>query len=388
MTQKDYFKELTQNAFQNLSKSIGCIETDGKTSIIYYFSALELLFKARLFKEHWSFILQNIDDKKANINNLKDGDFQTVSFDVAASRIRNLFQDLDEGYEKHFEELRKIRNRLIHFDDFNDKDKQLSIENISKTWYYLHYLLNIKWKEVFIDYQNEINEINKKIEQYSGYFWNSKKMALIKKDKNKYAQNPKYEPVKIHNQPFVCNLCKISYDETNNLSLLKTTFDNETYTLIRTCDICDHEDYLFLFSLYLQKNKSINLVEGEFKKFIENAVWCKSKFNTVSLSHYETLAQASLEEIGIDFRDVLSWSYDDYEINCEAIGKNRTEIKLRFYQDFNLEIDEHPAFYVLYTYLIFTLNIDEKEICNLSFEELYNSIDDLRVEFFIDSDGY
>lgn len=68
--------------------------------------------------------------------------------------------------------------------------------------------------------------------------------------------------------------------------------------------------------------------------------------------------------------------------------KNRTEIKLKFYQDFDLEVNEYPAYYVLYTNIVFTLNIDEKEICNSSFEELYNSIDDLKIIFFIDSDGF
>lgn len=321
MCEKDYFKNLTQNAFQNLSKSIECIETDGKTSIIYYFSALELMFKARLLKEHWSFILQNIDDKKANINNLKGGDFQTVSFDVAASRIRNLFQDLDEGYEKHFEELRKIRNRLVHFDDLNNKDKKLSIENISKTWYYLHYLLNIKWKNVFSDYQDEIKEINEKLEQYSEHFWNSKKIALIKENKNKYTNNPEYAPVKIHNKILTCVFCKQSYDEKNNLNLLKTAFDSETFTLTKTCDICGHEDYLFLFSLYLQKNKSINLIKNEFENFINNHIWQQPGNNTVNHSHYKTLSETTTEEMHINFKDVPYWGYDDYEIDCKSIGK-------------------------------------------------------------------
>ena len=78
MDKNEYFNKLINNMFENLTKSIDCIETDGKSSIIYYFSALELLFKARLFKEHWAFILQDIDSKKATINNVyKIRKFQT-----------------------------------------------------------------------------------------------------------------------------------------------------------------------------------------------------------------------------------------------------------------------------------------------------------------------
>lgn len=388
MDKNTNFNKLTNNMFQNLSKSIECIDTDGKTSIIYYFSALELMFKARLLKEHWSFILQDIDDKKANINNFKNGDFLTVSFDVAASRIRNLFQDLDKDYEKHFEELKKIRNRLIHFDCFDDKNKDLSIESISKTWYYLYKLLNVKWKEVFIDYQDKIEEINKKLEQYSDHFWNSKKIALIKENKNKYTNSPEYAPVKIHNKPVVCNFCNKSYSEEDELSLLRTTFDRETFTLTKYCDICEHEDCLFLFSFYMQKNKSINVIKNEFENFINKQQWQHHGNNTVNRSHYKKLQESTSADIDIDFEDVPYWSYEDFEVNCEPVGKNHTEIKLRFHHDFDLEIGNCPAYYVLYTYLIFTLNIDKKEIDNSNFAELYNSIDDLKVKFFVDSDGF
>ena len=128
MNKEDYYNNLVNNMFENLKKSIDCIETDSKMAIIYYFSALELLFKARLFKEHWAFILQNIDDRKATINNLKNGDFLTVSFDTAISRIQNLLQDLEPGYEKYFDDLRNIRNRLVHFDCIETHDPNLSIK--------------------------------------------------------------------------------------------------------------------------------------------------------------------------------------------------------------------------------------------------------------------
>lgn len=383
-----YFSKLIDNMLENLNKSLDCIKTDSKTSIICYFSALELLFKARLFKEHWSLIFQNIDDHKSNINNLKTGNFYTVSFDTAISRIQNLLQDLDVGYKTHFEDLKQTRNRLIHFDCIEKDDKDLSISKISETWYYVYYLLNIKWKDMFSEYSVEIEKINNKMQKFSEHFWHSKKEALIKSNINKYKNNPLYNLIKIHNRPLVCNYCNLSLDKNKNLNFMKMQFDNKTFTLSRKCDICEHEDFIFLFSLYMQKNNSVDRVRIEFKNLIEENLWIQR--NSVSASHYEALFNATSEEIGIDFRDVEYWNFDDYEIEVDPLddNDNTTSIKLKFYNDFTIEIDGCTAFYVLYTNLIFTVNMNEKQISTSKFDELYNSIDHFNVEFFIDSDGF
>lgn len=388
MDTEKYYNNLVNNMFENLKKSIDCIETDPKTSIISYFSALELLFKARLFKEHWSFILQNIDDKKANTNNFKNGDFLTVSFDVAALRIQNLLQDLDSGYEKHFEDLRKFRNQLVHFDCVEPKNPNLSISNISKTWYYVYNLLNKTWKDIFANHKKEIKEINEKMRKYSDFFWDSKKDALIKKNSNKYLRAPEYKILKVHNKPFICICCNKSYDNENKLSLLKTNFDVETFTLTQRCDICEHEDYLFLFSFYLQKNKSTNFIINELKKFINENLWCHRGKNSVNESHYKLLEKASFYDTHITFDDIAYFGYDDYEIEINPINKMGSEIRLKFITDFYINDECLPAYYALYTTLIFTLNIEKEDIAKFTFEELYNSIDDLMVEFFIDSDGF
>jgi len=386
MDTNKYFNKIVNNMFENLTKSIDCIGKDGKSSVIYYFSALELLFKARLFKEHWAFILQNIDDKKIKINNLENGDFQTVSFDTAISRIQNLFQDLDVGYEKYFDDLRKTRNRLIHFDCTDPNDKEFSIKNISKTWYYVYKLLNEKWKDMFTANTAQIKDINDKMQQYSEHFWLSKRDALIDDYEDKYKNNPKYKLIKIHNKPFICNYCDLSYDDKKNLNLMQMTFDNETYTLTKHCDLCEHEDYLFLFSLYLEKTHGLDTIKSEFQQLIEQNLWMNN--HSVNKSHFGLLQNALPKDLVIDFDEILDWNYDDYEIESNSIDENTTNINLKFYRDFSIDSGGYPAFYVLYTTLIFTINMEEKMISKANFSELYYAIDNMKIEFFIDSDGF
>lgn len=382
-----YLNKLVDNMFENLTKSIDCIETDGKSSIIHYFSALELLFKARLFKEHWAFILQDIDSKKTTINNLQNGDFLTVSFDVAISRIQNLLQDLDAGYEKYFKDLQRIRNSLIHFDCTDPNDKKFSIKNISKTWYYVYKLLNEKWKNMFAEHTSQIEEINNRMEKYSEHFWCSKRDALIDKYSDKYKNDPKYKLIKIHNIPFICNYCNLSYDDKEDINLMQMTFDNKTYTLTKYCDLCEHEDSLFLFSLYLEKTKGVDRIKTKFEKLINQNLWRRN--HSVNHSHFDLLLNASSADLYIDFDELLDLNYDDFDIDISKINETTSSISLEFIRDFSIDSEyDCPAYYALYTKLIFTVNLKEDKIKTSSFSELYDAIKDMQIEFFIDSDGF
>lgn len=381
-----YFNLLVENMFENLAKSIDNIDKDGKTSIVFYFSALELLFKARLFKEHWSFILDNIDGDKAKINNLQNGDFYTVAFEKAASRIHNLCQDLDKDYEKHFDSIRILRNRLIHFDCVSNNSHELTAENISKTWYYVYKLLNDKWKNIFNAYSNKIDEINNKMQSYSAHFWNSKKKALIDDNRKKYEGNPAYRIIKIEDKELTCNLCNLSLDiGSNDISLLSTSFDVSSYTLIEKCDICENEESIFLLSEYLRKSNGISSIEFQFQKLINDNLWRHN--NTVNRSHYGLLIDANSRDIDIEFDEILDYGYEDFEVETFSLDQNKSIINLKFYKDFCLGDDSIPYYYVLYVDLNFILAIKTDEISKSTFDKIYNSIESVNIDFSIDSDG-
>ena len=85
---------------------------------VNFSSSIELFFKARLLKEHWSLILKRPD--KANISSFLEGEFQSVGINDTIKRLKNIAK---ESFSKDevtcFEELRTHRNKLVHF--FNPK---------------------------------------------------------------------------------------------------------------------------------------------------------------------------------------------------------------------------------------------------------------------------
>jgi len=75
---------------------------------------LELLLKARLEAYNWCLLFKNIDD--ANRPKYESGDFQSVTFDQAIKRLKDIC-DVDAKPESLpvLNSLRKLRNRIRHF---------------------------------------------------------------------------------------------------------------------------------------------------------------------------------------------------------------------------------------------------------------------------------
>lgn len=111
-----------------------------KYSTIELFEGIELLLKARLMQVHNGFVLKNIDSY--NQNNFENGDFISVNFEVACSRIRS-FCGADFGPAEYtaFDNLRKLRNRYVHFHCNESKEAVLGIQ--VQAWHHiLHRLEN------------------------------------------------------------------------------------------------------------------------------------------------------------------------------------------------------------------------------------------------------
>ena len=117
--QRKIFKQIINNAFDNIQQSIAMLDSDPKLSVILFYSGIEMFFKARLFIDNWFLILDDIDKVNNDFETFRKGDFITVTLEKAGNRIHLLLNDLDKHYEAKFDELRKIRNRLIHFDLIN-----------------------------------------------------------------------------------------------------------------------------------------------------------------------------------------------------------------------------------------------------------------------------
>lgn len=382
MTACDKFEQIVNNMFKNLSKSLDNLKTDPKASVIFYYSALELLFKARLLHEHWAFILENIDDKKANINNFKSGDFNTVSLDVAAKRIRNIFGDLEADYEKHFDKLRITRNKLIHFDFIDSRDEELSVEAISESWYYIHELLNFKWKKIFKNYETEIDSLNTKFQKYSNHFYDSKQKALIEKDVNKYKNNPKYNIKILDNTILTCKYCNHSYVQDENISLLEIT-EEDNFVIKKKCDVCGQYEEISIPWMYIENHNILREIEIACLNYLDTY---KGSVNIKSVSEHNRLLLNPDKKVNFYIEDIIP---NSTEINLEEINANSSKMELYEYLNFNIDSSFNcPAYYYFIIHLELILDKNKETIEKLKFDEIYNSIVDYNISIDVDSDGY
>lgn len=111
-------RELLENALDFIERSLqeikaarGELERDNKYAAVFLSSGIELLFKARLVREHWSLVFD--DPGVASMSKFHQGDFQSVGAKQAIQRLKSVVGiDLDATYAQRVFDL---RNRVIHF---------------------------------------------------------------------------------------------------------------------------------------------------------------------------------------------------------------------------------------------------------------------------------
>src|SRR5947209_5795453 len=77
----DFFHEAVKDAQETDHKRL-------KYAVLHSASAVELILKARLVLEHWTLVFR--DPGKAELNNFKEGKFQSVDFQEAQERIERI----------------------------------------------------------------------------------------------------------------------------------------------------------------------------------------------------------------------------------------------------------------------------------------------------------
>jgi hypothetical protein len=111
--------DLLENGMDFIESSLQSILTTDephklKYAILHISAGIELVLKEILRLEHWSFLFENINN--ANYNDLQTGDFQSVSFSSILKRFEGIIgKDIRADQKKHFDILRKKRNRIEHF---------------------------------------------------------------------------------------------------------------------------------------------------------------------------------------------------------------------------------------------------------------------------------
>ena len=160
----EWFNSVVKNAVLFLKQSVDNLETAPRSSIIDLYTAIELLFKARLMKEHWSLILRKPEDAK--ITSFENGDFHSVYLEQSEKRLKNI---CGESFKKeainNFKALGEHRNQIVHFahTSFNNKSDELVIEHWG-AWFYLHDLLKSQWFEVFSNFQSHFDTLHAQVQ--------------------------------------------------------------------------------------------------------------------------------------------------------------------------------------------------------------------------------
>jgi hypothetical protein len=165
------FDDVVRNAFDFLGRSIDELEARPKFSVIHFYSAIELLVKARLLKEHWSLIVAK--PEQADKAKFQRGDFQSVGLKEANDRLSKIADDglLDEEM-KCFDGLRQERNQMVHFahasqGDGEEAAKEMDriVSDHAKGWLYLRRLLVGRWAEYFAAHVDTIQAMDRRMRE-------------------------------------------------------------------------------------------------------------------------------------------------------------------------------------------------------------------------------
>jgi len=178
----EFFDSLVSNAIDFLSRSVTDLKKQPKYSVINFCVGLEMFLKARLLKEHWALVVTK--PEAAILDQFRSGDFHSVSMEEAARRLRNVVGErIGKDEEACFEEVRKHRNRLVHFfhPAYSRKSNEKLIHQIvteqCKAWFYLHRLLTKNWESHFKKYKRKIKKLDELMHKQRT-FLKAKFMAL------------------------------------------------------------------------------------------------------------------------------------------------------------------------------------------------------------------
>lgn len=165
MSKEVMFNSLVENGLDFLFKAISEINDQPKYSVIHFYAAVELFVKARLMDEHWSLVVTKRQDPDKS--KFLAGDFQSVSLDEAANKLKNIVgSGLSQAELDAFKDVAKHRNKMVHFfheahsEKENNKVKHNIVKEQLKAWYFLHQLLTVKWKSVFHSWNTEIAKLD------------------------------------------------------------------------------------------------------------------------------------------------------------------------------------------------------------------------------------
>lgn len=163
-----HINEIVTNAVDFLSLSTEEFDSRLNHSVIAFYSAVELILKARLMSEHWSLVVL----KDADRVSFENGDFVSVSFDESCRRLNRVVgEPIPERTRRYFNDVRKHRNKLVHF--YQDTTTSTVREKIAveqlRAWHGLLGLVRTQWGEVFSNHVRKFEDLDAKFSHHRSY---------------------------------------------------------------------------------------------------------------------------------------------------------------------------------------------------------------------------
>lgn len=162
------FDGLVKNGLSFIELAIKQLEDNSNLSIILFCSGIELLLKARIFKEHWSLI---IDGKPQPFSSLIDGTAKTIDMTTAIDVIEQIIRtQMKDETKEALDTIREARNRNIHFvPTDNQQEKEEIVTTLLESWYYIHALITQKWREEFAGHLDTISACDRAVHELNQY---------------------------------------------------------------------------------------------------------------------------------------------------------------------------------------------------------------------------
>lgn len=157
------FRQMADSAFDFLDQARADLDKKPKYAVIHFATAIELILKARLLKEHWSLVVSMSGD--ADRNAFQNGTAKTVTVDQAVRRLEHIAaQPLPPGAGDAFKTIGAHRNRMIHF--FHEAASPQAEEaarakvtaELLLGWFYLLRLFR-NWQAEFADHGPRIQRV-------------------------------------------------------------------------------------------------------------------------------------------------------------------------------------------------------------------------------------
>jgi hypothetical protein len=155
------FENLVRNGIDFLTKAISQLESEPKHSVVNFYTAVEIFLKAPLVHEHWTLV---VVDRELNRQNYEAGDFLSVSFDDACTRLATaLKKPLQSTAKEAFDKVRKHRNRMVHFyhSGINGKQREEIKLEQAQAWFELNRFIIDTWREEFKPFQSEFRRMER-----------------------------------------------------------------------------------------------------------------------------------------------------------------------------------------------------------------------------------